>query len=121
MGGVGMLTYFLGGWDTLTKAFILFLVLDYVSGVLGALYLGKLNSKIGFKGFIKKVMYIVLYVATVAAGEVLNQPNLHHLSAIAFIGNEFVSIIENCIECRLFIPKVVKERIKNFTDTEEEK
>ena len=58
-------TFFLSiltGYDTLFKALLIFIVLDYLSGVMRAIYTKKLSSKIGAKGIIKKIGYIVLIV-----------------------------------------------------------
>ena len=43
----------LNGYDTLFKALLIFIVMDYLSGVMRAFYTGKLSSKVGAKGIIK--------------------------------------------------------------------
>ena len=59
----GAISYYLGGWDTLIKVMVLFLIVDWVTGVLCA-SLGKskhgegLSSYWGMFGVLKKVMYL---------------------------------------------------------------
>ena len=52
----GWLGYFLGGCDNLMIALIVFVVADYVTGVMCAIIDKKLSSEVGFKGIFKKVL-----------------------------------------------------------------
>ena len=59
----------LGGWDTLLKTIVFLTVLDYITGVIKAIYHKKLSSEIGFKGLLKKiVMFIVIAVSYAIQG-----------------------------------------------------
>lgn len=60
----GVLSYFLGGFDQISKVLIYLTVIDYVSGVIAAFYNKDISSKIGFKGILKKItMFLVVGVA----------------------------------------------------------
>ena len=50
----GGIEYVLGGLDSLIYALAVFVILDYISGVLMAIQQKKLSSKIGFSGIAKK-------------------------------------------------------------------
>lgn len=56
-GGLG---YFLGGFDGLIFALILFVVMDYITGVMCAISDKKLSSSIGFKGICRKILIFTL-------------------------------------------------------------
>ena len=54
------LGYFLGGFDTMLITLLLFMLIDYITGVLVAIKKKKLSSKIGFDGILKKGFIILL-------------------------------------------------------------
>ena len=56
----GWLGYFLGGCDGLLYALIVFVVLDYITGVLCAIADHRLSSAVGFKGICRKVLIFAL-------------------------------------------------------------
>ena len=56
----GWLGWFLGGCDGLLYALLLFVVLDYLSGVACAIADHKLSSEVGFKGLFRKVLIFSL-------------------------------------------------------------
>ena len=56
----GWLGYFLGGLDGLMIALVIFVVLDYVTGIMCAIADKKLSSSVGFKGICRKVLIFLL-------------------------------------------------------------
>ena len=56
----GWLGYFLGGMDGLMIALIVFMVIDYITGVMCAIADKSLSSEIGAKGIAKKVAILML-------------------------------------------------------------
>ena len=52
----GWLGYFLGGMDGLLTALLIFMAVDYVTGLMCAVADKKLSSSVGFKGICKKVL-----------------------------------------------------------------
>lgn len=99
-----------GEVDGLIKALIIFIILDYCTGVLVAVKKKELSSEIGFVGIIKKV-FIMIFVAV---GHVLDAYVIGEgamcRGAVAgiFIANEGLSILENGAIFGLPIPKKVK-------------
>lgn len=51
----GWLGYFLGGCDGLLYALIVFVVIDYITGVMCAINNHTLSSEVAFKGICRKV------------------------------------------------------------------
>ncbi len=64
----GWLGYFVGGMDGLLIALLVFVVLDYVTGLMRAIADRTLSSAIGFKGICRKVLIFAL----VGVGHVLD-------------------------------------------------
>ncbi len=54
------LGWFLGGVDGLVHALVIFVVIDYKTGVMTDIVKRKLSSEIGFRGIFKKVMVFFL-------------------------------------------------------------
>ena len=104
----GFACNFLGGWDLLLKSIVILMVLDYVTGLLKAIYNKELSSEIGFKGLIRKItIFIVIATAYVIQGIMGDEIPLREIVILFFIANEGISLIENASE---FIP--IPEKIK---------
>lgn len=115
----------LNGYDTLFKALLIFIVLDYLSGVMRAIYTKKLSSKIGAKGIIKKIGYIVLIVV-VEILDILLKDNgyLRNIIIYMFIANEGISILENWSAMGIKVPDIIKDKFSNLKggdDSEQDK
>ena len=111
-------TFFLSiltGYDTLFKALLIFIVLDYLSGIMRAIYTKKLSSKIGAKGIIKKIGYIVLIVV-VEILDILLKDNgyLRNIVIYMFIANEGISILENWSAMGIKVPDIIKDKFSNL-------
>ena len=105
----GFICKFLGGWDMLLKAIVILVVLDYVTGLLKAIYNKSLSSEKGFKGLIRKiVIFIVIATAYVIQGIVGDSIPLREITILFFIANEGISLLENASE---FVP--IPEKLKN--------
>lgn len=56
----GWIGYYLGGCDGLIYALMMFVVIDYITGIMCAVADKKLSSNVGFKGIFKKVLIFLL-------------------------------------------------------------
>ena len=104
VGGVigGFLSQYLGSYDVILKALIALVVLDYVTGVLKAIYTKTLSSAVGFKGLIRKiVIFIVVATAVIIQSVIGDAVPLREIVIIFFVCNEGISLLENASE---FIP-----------------
>ncbi|MBR3971776.1 MAG: phage holin family protein [Ruminococcus sp.] len=92
----GFFAWFMGGIDTLLVTLITFMVIDYVTGVIRAIYEKKLSSAIGFRGIIKKMLMLILVGVAVSLGNIMpvGVP-LREMTVMFFIANEGFSILEN--------------------------
>jgi len=120
--GGGLASFLFGGWTALIKALIFFIALDYVIGVVVAGYLGKLSSKVGFKGIAKKVL-ILLLVAVAHQIDVLLGDGSFIMDAVIFfyLANELLSILESVGKTNLPIPNVLKKAVDALNSKGESK
>ena len=111
VGGIvgGFLCQWLGGWDVILKALIALVILDYVTGVLKAIYTKTLSSEIGFRGLIRKiVIFVVIATAVIVQMVIGDAIPLREVTIIFFVCNEGISLLENASE---FIP--IPDSLKN--------
>ena len=117
----GWLGYFLGGIDGLMIALLIFMALDYITGVMCAIVDKKLSSSVGFKGIFKKVLiFIMVGVGNIIDVQVLGQAGVLRTAVIFFyLSNEGVSMLENAGHLGLPIPAKLKEVLEQLHDRTE--
>lgn len=106
----GWLGYFLGGYDGLLYALVVFMVADYITGVMCAVSDKKLSSAVGFKGICRKVLILMLVgIANLLDVEVIGTGAVLRTAVIFFyLSNEGVSLLENAAHLGLPIPEKLK-------------
>ena len=121
----GWLGYFLGGMDGLLIALLVFVILDYVTGVMRAIAEHKLSSAIGSKGICRKVLIFAL----VGIGHVLDTHVVGTGSALRsavicfYLSNEGISLLENASHLGLPVPeklKAILSKLNNKQDQDKE-
>ena len=117
----GWLGYFLGGCDGLLYALLIFIICDYITGVMCAVSDKKLSSAVGFRGICRKVLiFILVGIANVIDINVLGQVGVLRTAVIFFyISNEGLSLIENSAHLGLPIPNKLKEVLEQLHDRAE--
>ena len=106
-----VLGWFLGGGTPALYTLIVFMGIDYISGVMLAVVNRKVSSAVGARGIFKKMMIM----AFVGMGHLLDAYIIGHgqmlQTAIIFfyISNEGISILENTTELGLPIPQKLKD------------
>ena len=104
--------YLLGGIDTLITTLIIFIVLDYITGVCKGIYRKELSSKKGVKGIIKKVGYLFIIILS----SLFDNGTIRTITIYFFISNEAISILENWALMDLPLPKKLLNVFKNLTE-----
>ena len=118
-----------GGWDTAMTTLLVFMGIDYVSGIICAAVFqrspktenGALESRAGWKGLIRKGMTLLIVLIAARIDILLDTTYFRDGVCIAFILNELLSIIENAGIMGVPIPNVIKkaiELLKNKADEE---
>lgn len=109
------------------------MLIDWITGLAGASATGKLNSRVGVVGIVKKVCYLAL----VAVGMVVDYLILSALVSIGIslqinycfgmiitvwlIINELISILENLGELGVPIPDFLRKSIHKIKDSVDSK
>lgn len=107
--------YYLGGLDIALKSLLIMIIIDYLTGLLSAIYNKKVNSKIGFKGIIKKVSYLFIIALSVIIDNVLGQTGtIRTLVIYFFVANDGISILENVAEMGVPLPQKLIDTLEQL-------
>ena len=117
----GWLGYFLGGCDGLLYALIAFVVIDYITGVMCAIYDKNLSSSIGFKGICKKVLiFLMVGIGHILDTKVIGTGSVLRTAFIFFyISDEGISLIENAAHLGLPIPEKLRDVLEQLHNRSE--
>ena len=116
----GWLGYFLGGLDGLMIALVIFVVLDYVTGIMCAIADKKLSSSVGFKGICRKVLiFLLVGVAHIVDLHVVGSGSVLRGAVVCFyLSNDGVSMLENAAHLGLPVPEKLKVILEQLHDRE---
>ena len=117
----GWLGYFLGGCDGLLIALVVFVAVDYVTGVMCAISDKKLSSEVGFKGICRKVLiFLLVGIANIVDVQVIGTGSVLRTAVIFFyLSNEGVSLLENAAHLGLPVPEKMKDILAQLHDRAE--
>ena len=112
----GWLGYYLGGCDGLLIALIVFVVTDYITGVMCAVVDKKLSSAVGFRGIFKKVLIFALVgLGHILDTRVIGDGSVLRTALIFFyLSNEGLSLIENAAHLGLPVPNKLKDVLEQL-------
>ena len=115
-------TYLFGGWDVAIGILIVFMCLDYATGVIVAYQNNLLNSEVGFKGLVKKVMILVILIVAVMLDRLMNTGTwvFRTLVCYFYIANEGISLLENVSNLGVKIPDKLKDALVQLNKDESE-
>lgn len=118
----GWLGYFLGGCDGLLFALVLFVAMDYITGVMCAAADRKLSSEVGFKGICRKVLiFLLVGMANVLDVQIIGSGSVFRTAVIFFyLSNEGLSLLENAGHLGLPIPAKLKAVLEQLHRQSEE-
>lgn len=118
-----------GGWDTGLVTLVIFMCIDYVSGlvVAGVFHnskktkTGALESKAGWKGLCRKGMTLLFVLIAYRLDLVTGLNYIRDAVIIGFTANEAISIVENAGLMGIPLPAVINKAIDMLTAKSEEK
>ena len=110
------LGYFLGGCDGLLYALVIFVAVDYVTGVMCAVADKKLSSAVGFRGICRKVLiFLLVGLAHILDTQILHETGILRTAVIFFfLSNDGLSILENVAHLGLPIPQALKDVLEQL-------
>lgn len=131
IGAVGsMVAGLFGGWDTGLTTLIIFMALDYVTGLIVAGVFknstktknGALESHAGWKGLCRKGVMLVFVLIAYRLDLTIGTNYIKDCLIIALITNETISLVENAGLMGVPLPDVITKAVdvlQKKTETEE--
>ena len=105
----GVITGILGGWDVLTHAIVVLVIVDYLTGLGKAFVNKEVSSSVGFKGIFKKLLIFVVIAVSVEMQKIIGDGvPLREIVIMFYIANEGISFVENVSEF-LPLPQKMKD------------
>jgi len=107
-------SFLVGGIDSLVTALLIFVALDYLTGLIAAWKTATLNSQKGFEGIKRKVvMLVIVIMAHWIDVSIFGASTCRSMVIFAYLGNEGLSIIENLDRMGYgeYIPVFIREKL----------
>lgn len=115
----GFIAMLLGGWDSALITLLIFMGVDFVTGVIGAAlgkskhsWTGRLSSKAGWYGIAKKFCTLLIIVVAVRVDVLIGTTYVRDATCIGFCLNELLSIVENTSLMGIPYPEAIKKGIE---------
>lgn len=108
-----------GGWDTGIGTLVLFMGIDFFSGLAVAgvfkkstkTETGALESKAGFKGLCRKCMTLLFVLIAYRLDLAIGTNYIRDMVVIGFIANELISLVENAGLMGVPLPAILVKAI----------
>lgn len=119
----GLIATLFGGWDDGLMTLVIFMAIDYVSGlvVAGVFHnsrkteTGTLESKAGWKGLCRKCMTLLFVLVAYRLDLMIGSDYIRDAVIIGFVANEAISIIENAGLMGVPFPEPIRKAIEILT------
>lgn len=114
-----VITTLFGGWDAAIVTLLVFMAIDYITGLIVAGVFhksektesGALESRAGWKGLCRKGVTLLVVLVACRLDIIMGSNFIRDAVVIAFIANETISIIENAGLMGVPIPSVIIKAI----------
>lgn len=115
----GAVASFFGGWDAALQTLVIFMAIDYITGLIVAGVFhkspkstsGALESRAGWKGLCRKGETLLIVLVACRLDAVMGTSLVRDAVVIGFICNETISIIENAGLMGLPIPAAITKAV----------
>lgn len=115
----GFFAALLGGWDSALTTLVIFMTIDFATGLIAAAMgkskhskSGRLSSRAGWVGLAKKVCTLLMIVVAVRIDLLVGTTYVRDATCIGFCVNELLSIIENTSGMGVPYPDSIKKAIE---------
>ena len=124
VGAVGsFIASIFGGWDTALVTLLIFMAVDYITGLLvaGVFHAspksenGALESRAGWKGLCRKGVTLLFVLIAYRLDLALGVNYIRNAVIIGFMANELISITENAGLMGIPLPTVIQNAIEVLT------
>lgn len=113
----------LGGFDASLKVLIAFMVLDYVTGFLGAVRGHRVNSEVMLWGGVRKAIIMAVLIIAVLLDEMVGnaEPIFRTLTIYFYISREGISVTENLGTLGMPLPPFISKLLSQLNEKGEDK
>jgi toxin secretion/phage lysis holin len=120
--GAGVASTLLGGWDKSLEILLIFIIMDYITGVGAAFKTKTLKSSVGFEGLMKKgAIFLIVILAAQLDRITGNAAGVFRTStAFFFIANEGLSVVENVGEMGVKLPGFITGALTKLRDEQDD-
>lgn len=110
--GGAMASYLFGGWSALLGILLVFVAVDYFTGMTASGIEGKLSSSVGAKGIAKKVtIFLMVAIAHMIDTATGDAHVIRDATIFFYLANELLSILENVGRIGLPLPPKITEMV----------
>lgn len=116
-----VMAWLIGGFDSLVQIFMVFIVIDYLTGLAKAWVNKEISSQKGLRGIVKKLALISLVVVAEKIDFLIGGNDfVRNTILYTLITNETISILENAGKMGLPIPKQFYQALDKLKSKAEE-
>lgn len=124
-GAGSIFSQWLGGWDIFLKTLVIFMLVDYITGIAVAFVFhksdktdsGGASSKECYKGIVKKMCILALVGVSVSVDNLAGSNYIRSATIFFFLGNEGLSILENIGLMGMKYPIFVRKALEVIKET----
>ena len=116
----GILAGVFGKWDTVLYTLVILMVMDYITGVIKAVY-KQMSSEIGFKGILKKITVLTVVALANVIQVLTGGTAIREMVIMFYIANESISILENAAEILPDMPDGLKNILLQIRDRDKQR
>jgi toxin secretion/phage lysis holin len=119
--GAGVASTLLGGWDKSLEILLIFIIMDYITGVAAAFKTKTLKSSVGFDGLMKKGSIFLIVILAAQLDRITgNAAGVFRTStAFFFFANDALSVLENVGEMGVKAARFSDQRANQTPDEHE--
>ena len=104
--------------DGFLYALLVFVVVDYLTGLMAAFIQKKISSEVGFRGICRKVaIFCLVGIAHILDAQVIKTGSVLRTAIVFFyLSNEGISILENITIIGLPVPQKLRDVLEQIRD-----
>jgi toxin secretion/phage lysis holin len=113
----------LGGWDAALNVLVALMVIDYITGLLGAIKDKRVNSEVMYWGGIRKAVILAVVALAVLLDQMVGnaEPILRTLAIYFYVSREGISVTENLGILGVPLPPGIAKALTQLQDKGEGK
>ncbi|CCI62856.1 Uncharacterized protein CA_C1842 [Streptococcus dysgalactiae subsp. equisimilis AC-2713] len=114
----GLIGSLFGELDGILYALLVFIIIDYLTGIFAAVVEKQLPSSIGFRGIFKKIaiLFLISLGHLIDTAIIKQGGTIRTMVIFFYLSNEGLSILENTVRIGLPIPEKLQAILKQINE-----